>query len=47
MGALLSKIVGMTLTGVNAGPALVLIPMLLGGALVAAIFTLRNYTEES
>jgi hypothetical protein len=46
MGNLLAKIVGMSLQGANAGPALVLIPGLLVGALVAAVLSLRNYREE-
>jgi len=36
-----------TVSVINAGPGLVIIPMILGGTLVAAIFILRNYAEES
>lgn len=46
MGNLLAKIVGMSLQGTSAGPALVLIPGLLVGALAAAVLSLRNYREE-
>jgi hypothetical protein len=46
MGALLSKIIGMSLTGVAAGPALVIIPCLLAGALAAAVIALRSYGQE-
>ena len=47
MGNLLSKIVGMSMQGANAGPALIVIPGLLVGALVAAYLSLRNYRETS
>jgi hypothetical protein len=42
MGTLLAKIVGMTLTGVDAGPVLVIIPLLLLGALAAAFLSLKK-----
>jgi hypothetical protein len=45
MGALLSKIVGMSLTGVAVGPVIVIIPCLLAGALAAAFFALKAYGE--
>lgn len=40
MLALLAKIVWMSAIGVNAGPALVVIPLLLGGAVAAAVLSL-------
>jgi hypothetical protein len=40
MLALLAKIIWMTAIGANAGPALVVIPSLLGGAILAAVLTL-------
>ncbi|OHD81073.1 MAG: hypothetical protein A3J97_13350 [Spirochaetes bacterium RIFOXYC1_FULL_54_7] len=46
MGNLLAKIVGMSLQGASTGPALILIPRLLAGALVAGVLSLRNYREE-
>jgi hypothetical protein len=43
MLALIAKIVWMHAIGVNAGPALVIIPALFGGALAAAILSLRPH----
>lgn len=47
MANLLSKIVGMSLVGAAAGPALVMIPVLLAGAITAAILSLRNYSVKA
>jgi len=46
MANLLSKIVGMSLVGAAAGPALVMIPVLLAGAVAAAVLSLRNYSAQ-
>jgi hypothetical protein len=43
MLALLAKIVWMNAIGVSAGPALVIIPLLLLGALASATLALRRY----
>ena len=43
MLALFAKIVWMSRIGVSAGPALIIIPMLLGGAIGAAVLTLRSH----
>lgn len=43
MLALLAKIVWMSQLGVSAGPALVIIPMLLAGALLSAVLALRPH----
>jgi len=43
MLALLAKIVWMSRIGVSAGPALVIIPALLGGAIAAAVLALRPH----
>jgi hypothetical protein len=43
MSALLAKILWMSAIGVSAGPALVIIPILLGGALCAAVIALRPH----
>jgi hypothetical protein len=45
MTALLAKIVWMAAIGVSAGPAIVIIPMLLLGALVAASLSLRPHRD--
>lgn len=46
MTALLAKILWMHAVGVSAGPALVLIPLLLVGALAAALVSLRPHLGE-
>lgn len=46
MGNLLAKIIGMSMQGTSAGPALVLIPCLLAGALVAAVSSLQNFRQS-
>ncbi len=46
MAALLAKIVWMNAIGVSAGPALVIIPLLLLGALAAAFLSLRVHAHE-
>ncbi|OHD21410.1 MAG: hypothetical protein A2Y38_16030 [Spirochaetes bacterium GWB1_59_5] len=46
MANLLSKIVGMSLVGAAAGPALVVIPVLLAGAVKAAALSLGNYSAR-
>ncbi len=43
MLALLAKIIWMSAIGTSAGPALVIIPVLLAGAVAAAAFTLRSH----
>jgi hypothetical protein len=43
MLALLAKVIWMTVAGAGAGPALVMIPLLLAGALLAATLALRPY----
>ena len=47
MANLLSKIAGMCLVGAVAGPALFVIPVLLAGAVMAAVFSLRNYVAQA
>lgn len=47
MLALLAKIVWMAAIGVSAGPALVIIPMLLIGAVIAAVLALRPHQGAS
>ncbi len=46
MTALLAKIVGMSLVGVNLGPAIVIIPLIDAVAILLAYLTLRNIDEE-
>jgi len=46
MTALLAKIVGMSLVGVNPGPAIVIIPLIDAVAILLAYLTLRNINEE-
>lgn len=46
MAALLAKIAWMAAVGVNAGPALVIIPVLLIGAVSAAYLALRPYRDR-
>jgi hypothetical protein len=43
MLALLGKVIWMTIAGASAGPALVMIPLLLAGALLAATLAVRPY----
>jgi hypothetical protein len=43
MLALLAKIAWMSMIGVSAGPALLVIPLLLVGAIVAAVLALRPH----
>jgi hypothetical protein len=47
MLALLAKVIWMTVAGTGAGPALVMIPLLLAGALFAAALALRPYHRGS
>lgn len=47
MLALMAKVIWMTVAGAGAGPALVLIPLLLAGALLAATLALRPYLRGS
>lgn len=46
MANLLSKIVGMSFVGAPIGPALLIIPLLLLGAIVAAVISMKTYVEE-
>ena len=46
MAALVAKIVGMSMIGVNPGPAIVIIPMINAVAIILAYLTLKNIDEK-
>jgi len=47
MTALSAKIIGMSLNDVNAGPAIIIIPLFNLTAVICALITLKNINEKN